>query len=435
MKSHSPVNKILVAPDSFKDCLSSEEVARFLAEGIKEADNLKEAGTNIEAGVNKEAVNLKEPGTNIEAGTRRKEINIFPVADGGEGTVSCIRFHRGGTWKELNVSDPLHRLVKSGYLVLDDEKTAVIEMASASGLELLKPEERNALKTSSHGTGELIRDALDSGLRRIILTIGGSATVDGGTGIAAALGFRFLDENDQFIDPVRGGNLTDICHINRDNVIFPFGEKKEDGQHGSFTSKSAKAAGTEIIIACDVQNVLNGQEGAARVYGPQKGADERAVVKLEEGLANLSALVREDTGFDADKHPGTGAAGGAALFLLAYGGGVLKGGFDIISELTGFTDAVRDADLVITGEGRIDTQTAYGKVVASIAAITAREKKQLILVGGILDGDKQELKERYGAEEVYSLSELAGDQGDSIKNAATYLKETARRIYILTKCI
>lgn len=427
MRSLSPVNKILIAPDSFKDCLSSEEVARFLADGIKEActnkefGNHKEADTNNEAGTNKEAGNLKVAGT-------LNEINIFPVADGGEGTISCIRYHRGGKWKELTVSDPLHRQVKSGYLVLEKEKTAVIEMASASGLELLKPEERNALKTSSYGTGELIRDALESGLRRIILTIGGSATVDGGTGIAAALGFRFLDENDQFIDPVRGGNLTDICHINRDNVIFPFGEKKEDGQHGSFTSKSAKAAGTEIIIACDVQNLLNGQEGAARVYGPQKGADERAVIKLEEGLANLSALVREDTGFDADKHPGTGAAGGAALFLLAYGAGVLKGGFDIVSELTGFSDAVRDADLVITGEGRIDTQTSYGKVVASIAAVTAREKKQLILVGGILEGDRQELRKRYGADEIYSLSELAADKGDSIKNAAIYLKDTGRAI-------
>ncbi len=371
------IRNILIAPDSFKDCLPAEEVARFLGEGIKE----------IKSGV---------------------QISVFPVADGGEGTTSCIAYHCGGTWRDIIVSDPLHRPVKSKYLVLPGQNTAVIELASASGLEMLTPPERNPLKTSTLGTGELIKDALDSGLQKIILTIGGSATVDGGTGIASALGFRFYDSNGNEMTP--SGEMNG--HIARiDNSRVHSGLSK-----------------AEIIIACDVQNILNGSEGAARVYGPQKGADKEAVAILEQGLQKLSSLILRDTGFDADKHPGTGAAGGAALFLMAYGKGKLKSGFDIVGEMTGFRDAVRNSDLVITGEGRIDTQTAYGKAVASVALVTSREKKPLILVGGLLEGDRQLMKEQYGADELYSLVDIAANREDSINNAPELLKITGRQI-------
>lgn len=368
---------ILIAPDSFKDCLSSEDTARFIGEGILQC----------------------YPEANI---------TIFPVADGGEGTASCIAYHRGGRWKELTVNDPLNRYIKSNYLILQDEDTAVVELAGASGLELLKPYERNALKTSTLGTGELIKDALDCGLNRIILTIGGSATVDGGTGIAAALGFRFYD--------------------NCGNELTPCGEDNVKISRIDKTSIHPGLSNAEIIIACDVKNLLNGDEGAARVYGPQKGADEEAVKMLEKGLENLSSLVMKDTGFDASKHPGTGAAGGASLFLLAYGNALLRGGFDIVMELTGFAEAVRSAGLVISGEGKIDSQTAYGKVVASIAEVASREKKPLILVSGILEGELQVLKEQYGATEIFFLMDHAGSREDSITNAGIYLKKTGQQI-------
>ena len=421
--------KILIAPDSFKDCLSAEEVARFLGEGIRQA--MPDA-----------------------------MITLFPVADGGEGTASCIAFHRGGTWKELTVNDPLHRPVRAQYLVLEQEMTAVIELARASGLELLYPKERNALKTSTLGTGELIRDALESGLQRIILTIGGSATVDGGTGIAAALGFRFTDKDGEEIQPC-GGNLAGIEKIETGGFYPPSGEKNGNTLSAGYYPPSGEKSGktlpggfyppsgekngntlsagaggvhpgltdAEIIIACDVQNILNGPEGAARVYGPQKGADERAVAKLEKGLRNISSLVRQETGFDADKHPGTGAAGGAALFLMAYGRGVLKSGFEIVSGLTRFEEAIRESEIVITGEGRIDTQTAYGKVVASVAAVTSRERKPLIIVAGLAEGDRQVMKDRYGAAAVYSLMDIASGREDSISNAPDYLRKIGRALF------
>jgi glycerate 2-kinase len=332
--NQNKIRKILIAPDSFKDCLTSVEVAEFLSDGIRE----------------------KSPDT---------EVLIFPVADGGEGTASCIAWHRGGTWVDTRAMDPLFREISARYLILDDGETAVIELAKASGLEILSNAERNPLYTSTFGTGQMIKDAMDRGLRKVILTIGGSATVDGGTGIASALGFRFSDQDKNIIEPVRGGNLKEICYINSESVHPAFSE-------------------TEFIIACDVQNLLNGSEGAARVYGPQKGADIPATGILEDGLKHLSAMVLANTGFDADKHPGTGAAGGASLFLLSYGKGELKKGFEIVDGLTGFTDAIGQADLVITGEGRIDSQTAYGKVVSSISLIAAKMQKPLIGVAGAL---------------------------------------------------
>jgi glycerate 2-kinase len=390
------IKKILIAPDSFKDCLPSQEVACFIAEGIRKSS----------------------PET---------KITVFPVADGGEGTASCIAWHRGGKWKELTVGDPLNRPVRSEYLLLEDENTAVIELARASGLELLGREERNALRTSTFGTGELIRDALDDRVKRIILTIGGSATVDGGTGIAAALGFRFIGKDGKEIRP-RGGNLSDIEKIDTGNFFAPSGETNGNSVRSGQTGVHQGLRDTEIIIACDVQNILNGLQGAARVYGPQKGADEKAVGILEKGLRHLSALVMKDTGFDADKYPGTGAAGGAALFLMAYGRGVLRGGFDIVGEMTGFREAVRSADLVITGEGKIDTQTAYGKAVASVAKIARIENKPLILVGGLLEGERRVLKDQYGASGIFSLMDLARNSENSIKNARQYLTETGGRI-------
>jgi glycerate 2-kinase len=370
--------KILIATDSFKDCLSSELAGKALERGIKEVC----------------------PGA---------ETTVFPVADGGEGTASCINFHRGGRWKRLDVSDPLLRPVFAEYLVLEKDNTAIIELARASGLEMLHSSERNALETSTLGTGQLIRDALDSGIGRIILTIGGSATVDGGTGIASALGFRFVDRHGRQIRPVTGGRLREIDRI-LSNDIHP------------------RLRETKITIACDVDNFLNGEEGAARVYGPQKGADADAVRILEDGLKHLSALVLKETGFDANSHPGTGAAGGASLFLLAYGNGMLRSGFEIVSELTGFPGRVKKADLIISGEGRIDRQTAYGKAVSSVARNAAENNKPFLVAGGTIEGDREFLQQQLGARGLYSVRDLAASDTDSIENASDYLRKIGKLI-------
>jgi glycerate 2-kinase len=370
--------RILIATDSFKDCLSSGSAGRALETGIK-------------------------------AACPDAETILFPVADGGEGTASCINWHRGGRWKRVAVSDPLHRPAFADYLVLDEDNTAIIELARASGLELLPSSERNALETSTFGTGQLIKDALDEGMERIILTIGVSATVDGGTGLAAALGFRFVDRHGALIDPIKGGRLMELDRILTTGIHYRLRE-------------------TEIMIACDVDNLLNGDEGAARVYGPQKGADAVAVAILEKGLKHLSKLVFRETGFDADRHPGTGAAGGASLFLLAYGKGRLHGGFDLVAELTGFPERVKKADLIITGEGRTDRQTAYGKAVSCVGRMASGNDVPFMVVSGSIEGDRESLKRELRAAGVFSVRDFAASDSDSIENAPEYLRKIGRLI-------
>ncbi len=362
---------ILVAPDSFKDCLSSFEVARLICERINET----------------------QPGL---------KTTMFPMADGGEGTIDCVHFHKGGVWRKLTVHDPLNRKIESSYLIVDEGKTAIIELAKASGLELLGTSERNALATSSYGAGELVRDAVEMGIRKIILALGGSATVDAGTGIAAALGFRFYSKSGTLIAPC-GANLTEIHAINAEN-IHPILHQ------------------VEFVVAADVQNTLNGPAGAARVFAPQKGAGSEGVAVLEKRLMHISKLLEKATSFNPDLHPGTGAAGGAALFLMAYGNCKIEKGFDVIARLTGFYNAVSKADVIISGEGKIDVQTGYGKVLSSIAGIVKSEHKVLIALAGTIKGDRAEIIKKFGLQQLFVLDRFATNRDDSIKNAAKYLK-------------
>lgn len=368
---------ILIVPDSFKDSLSAVDVTHAVQNGIKLA---------------------------------RQDINVilFPMADGGEGSTEILKYHIGGLWHWVEVHDPLRRKISTQYLLLKDRSSAVIELAKASGLELLQPHERNPLYTTTLGTGELIRDALDRKTDEIIITIGGSATVDGGTGIAAALGFRFYDKTGNIFLPT-GGTLSEIHRIDADNI------------HKGFTS-------VKWTIASDVQNFLNGPEGAARIYGPQKGADPDAVEKLADGLQHISVLIKNETGFTADKHNGTGAAGGAALFLMAYGNTELQSGFDILADLTHLQPMVDSADIVISGEGRIDEQTKYGKVVSSIARHTAKSGKPLIVVCGVVEGNVDKIKKSLDIIELFSISSRATDKDDSMKNAKKYLEEIGTEI-------
>ncbi len=368
---------ILLCPDSFKDCLSAIDVTQALLNGIK----------------------------SIKSDSK---VMLFPMADGGEGTSDILNYHLSGRWQQCAVHDPLQRIIDSRYLLLNDRNTAIIELAKASGLELLKSTERNPLHTTTLGTGELIRDALDNNITEIILTIGGSATVDGGTGIAAALGFRFIDKNGKEFTPV-GGTLQNVSRIDTTNL------------HPSFNK-------IKWVIASDVKNVLNGPEGAAAVYGPQKGADENAVTILAQGLEHLSNCIEADTGFAADNHTGTGAAGGAALFLMAYGNASLQSGFDIIDELTRFQSAVASASLVITGEGKLDSQTQYGKVVSSISHHTRKMKVPLIVVCGATRDDPETIAKNLEIHQLYIIRNRAKNDEDSMKNAHQYLEEIGTEI-------
>ena len=368
---------ILIAPDSFKDCLPAIDVARALYNGIK----------SIRPDM---------------------QVILFPMADGGEGTSDILDYHLSCRWENFAVNDPLQRPIQSGYLMLTDRDIAVIELAKASGLELLTMEERNPLHTNTLGTGELIRAALDNDVNEITLSIGGSATVDGGTGIAAALGFTFYNyQGEKFIPS--GNTLHKISRIDTAAVHHSFHE-------------------TKWIIASDVQNILNGPEGAAVVYGPQKGADAHAVKILADGLSHLAEIIERDTGFSADQHPGTGAAGGAALFLMAYGNATLRSGFDTIAELTGFHSAIDSASLVITGEGKLDAQTKYGKVVSSIAHHTNNKEIPLIVVCGTTKDDPAEIAKSLHIAQLYSLRDRAKNDDDSIKNAKRYLKQIGEDI-------
>jgi len=368
---------ILIVPDSFKDSLPAVDVTYALRNGIESV---------------------------------RENVNVilFPMADGGEGSTEILKYHIGGMWHWLEVHDPLQRKINTNYLLLKDRNSAVIELAKASGLELLQPPDRNPLHTTTLGTGELMHDALDRKTGEIILTIGGSATVDGGTGIAAALGFRYYDKSGKAFLPT-GGTLSEIHRIDADSI------------HKAFTS-------VRWTIACDVQNILNGPEGAARIYGPQKGADPEAVQKLADGLEHISMLIKNETGFTADKHHGTGAAGGAALFLMAYGNTKLQSGFDILAGLTHLQPVIDSADIVISGEGRIDEQTKYGKVVSSIARHTAKSGKPLIVVCGIVEGSVHTIKKNLGIIEIFSVSSRAMDKTDSLTNAKKYLEEIGSEI-------
>ena len=329
---HLPIRKILIAADSFKGSLSSAGVARAASLGVRRA----------------------LPGC---------EAVEIPVADGGEGFTDAMLAARGGERHSLTVSDPLGRSVEATYGILPDG-TAVIETAAASGLPLLKLEDRNPLLTSTFGTGELIRDALDKGCRDILLGLGGSATHDAGTGLLSALGFRFLDADGQVLTGC-GANLERIRTIDR-SAIYPVLES------------------VRFTAACDVQTRFCGPEGAAATFAPQKGADAAAVERLERGTTSFAEVIAHSGPHSGLDLPGSGAAGGLGGALAALLGARLESGIDLVLDASGFDALLQDADLVITGEGRIDAQTASGKAVWGVLQRARRAGVPVIAICGRL---------------------------------------------------
>lgn len=322
-----------VAPDSYKGSLSSPEVCRIVTAAWKEH-------------------------------YPEDMLVSFPLADGGEGTVEALVNSTGGKWKHCRVSDPLGRPVDASWGLLGDGKTAVIEMAAASGLYLLESAERNPLFTSTFGTGQLIKDALDSGCRRVIIGIGGSATIDGGAGMAAALGVDLLDLNGAALVP--GGRF--LAHLN--NI-------SQEKMHSLIPE-------TEFIVACDVDNPLCGPEGASVVYGPQKGAAPEMVDELDGALLHYAEIIKRDLETDVLDVPGAGAAGGLGAGVMAFLKARLRPGVELVMEYSGFQEwlAKETVDLVITGEGEINNQTVRGKVPVGVSRLAQKHGVPVIALVG-----------------------------------------------------
>ena len=368
--------KILIAPDSFKDCLSARGVAAALAKGIR----------SILPDV---------------------DCMLIPMADGGEGTVESVTDATRGKRIALNVMDPLMRETSSFYGITGDGQTAVIEMAAASGIELLKVEERNPWITSTFGTGQLIKDALDRGVRKILLGIGGSATNDGGAGMAQALGVKFSGKTEA-VSVQGGGALAELEQVHMEDL-------------------DPRIRQTEILVACDVSNPLTGPQGASAVYGPQKGADEEMVQKLDRNLVHMAGLIREHLGKEISEIPGAGAAGGLGAGLMAFLDARLMKGFDMIAGVVGLEERIRGADLVITGEGRMDAQTRFGKTPFGVAQMAQKYGKPVIGVAGSLDEDADILYE-LGFDLLMPIQEKPGDLEYSLKNGQLLLERTGERM-------
>ena len=332
--------RILVAPQEFKGSLTAVEAARAIQAGIR-------------------AVHHDD------------EVDLAPVADGGPGTVEAIVQAGRGRTSIARVDGPLGAPVDARWGRIDDGSCAVIEMAAASGLSLLSQRELDPRRASTHGTGQLIRHAIDAGVERILIGVGGSATNDGGAGMAESLGAVLLDERGRRLPP-GGAALAHLARIDCSQL-------------------DPRLANARIRVLCDVQNPLLGPEGASAIYGPQKGADSAGVAELDRALANYAAILERDLDARVAKIPGAGAAGGLAAGLIAFGGATLQSGFDAVAEAVKLRERVRKADLVITGEGRLDTQSAYGKTTAGVAQLARAAGIPCLAVVGLLEGDPQSL--------------------------------------------
>jgi len=370
------VYKILIAPDSFKESLSATQVAFAISEGIKKV--IPDA-----------------------------EIACIPMADGGEGTVEAVVTATNGKLIPTNSVDALNRPIESYYGVLGDGKTAVIEMAAASGLELLSPEERNPLITSTYGTGILLKAAMDAGYTDIILGIGGSATNDGGAGLAQALGYNLQDKDGNEIDP-GGGSLNKVCQIGTSNV-------------------HPQLRNVRIKVACDVRNPLLGASGATRVYGPQKGADPEMLETLETNMTNYAQILELTFGTKFADIPGAGAAGGLGAGLMAFCNAEIVSGFELISQITSLESKIQSANLIFTAEGKIDSQTAYGKTISGIAHLGKKYGVPVVALAGIVSDDLTELYEQ-GVTSVFAIADRPMSLEESKSRAVELLSGISEQI-------
>lgn len=382
--------KIVIVADKFKGSLTSPEVAAIIGEGLRKGSSLE------------------------------LEIKSIPIADGGDGFLDAISRTVACEKHDAMVFDPLGRKIKSGFLM--SEGRAIIEMAKASGLHLLNPKEYNPLKTTTYGLGELIKKAIEAGAREILVGIGGSATNDCGTGMLQALGYNFLDNKGRAVvagpeEFMNGSLLESVCTVD-DSMVDPSFHK------------------VKITVACDVSNPLLGNEGATYVYGPQKGASERQLEILEEGAKNFSSVTERHLGFsssflcdsqsyigfDMSDFPGAGAAGGVGFAFKAYLNAELLPGWGVVAEITHAQKAIEQADLVITGEGRLDAQSLSGKLVEGISHLARQYNKPLWVFCGenklsVAQSNKLHI------DKIFSIYEEAKNLNNSISRASEILRK------------
>ena len=367
--------RVLVAPQAFKGSLDAVDVAAAIARGLRR--------------VWPDAI-----------------IDELPLADGGEGTVRALVRATGGALHIARVHDPLGREIDAEWGTLGDGKTAVVEMAAASGLPLLRDDERDPLLTSTRGTGELILEAAASGAHRIVIGIGGSATNDGGSGMARALGYRFLDKEGRDL-PEGGAALARLHHL--------------EGQTDPRLVRPA------IEVACDVRNPLLGDLGASAVYGPQKGATPATVRELDGALARFADVVEAFVGRAVRDVPGAGAAGGLGAGLLAFLDARLRSGADIVLEAARFADRASKADLVVTGEGRVDAQSAYGKLTQAVTEAARRAKVPVAAIaGGTATG--YEALFAAGLDALELITDRPMPLAEAMAQAATLVEGAAERL-------
>jgi glycerate kinase len=339
----------------------------------------------------------------------KSELVALPLADGGEGTVEALVLATGGAIKSAVVLDPLWREITASFGMLGDGETAVIEMAAASGLPLLKPSEQKPLETTSYGTGELIHAALECGCTRCIIGLGGSATVDCGAGMLQALGIKFFRADGSLIAPgCDGGDLREIERI--DASAF-----------------DARVGGCRFLVASDVKNPLLGAAGAARVFAPQKGASRSDVEQLEANLGHFAALIEGATGKDVRDVAGAGAAGGLGAALLAFFNSEVHLGIDIVLAFTRFAERIRGAELIMTGEGQIDYQTAYGKTCSGVARVAAEAGVPVFAIVGAI-GERVEEMKAMGISEIVAISHMAKSLDESFSRASELIALAAEEV-------
>ena len=365
--------KIILAPDKFKNSLTGLEFCKAVEAGIKSV----------------------MPNVSLVK---------LPLADGGDGTIEVANYYLKGKVVSIEVNNPFFEPVMASYLYADDSKTAFIEMAEASGLKLLKRKEFDCKKATTLGTGDMIVDALNKGAKNIILGIGGSATNDCGIGMATALGYRFLDENEKEVKPI-GANLAKIKSINVTNV------------HPNISEVSFK-------VACDVTNPLYGKNGAAHIYAAQKGAKARDIEMLNEGLKSFSKIIKVVFGIDAQTIQGAGAAGGMGIASKIFLKGTLERGIQLIKELAQFDEQLEYADWIITGEGKLDTQTMSGKTIQGVLSSAKAKQIKVAAFCGAIDLDEKDAKD-FGIEYTDAVIKYSKNINDAMCNSKDYVEKMA----------
>lgn len=373
--------KIVIAPDSYKESLSAPDVARVIEKGFRE---------------------IFPDATYVRV----------PLADGGEGTVEAMIAATQGNERHARVAGPLNTPVDAVWGLSGDGSTAFIEMAAASGLALVPHEKRDPLLTTSYGTGELITQALDHGAKSIVIGIGGSATNDGGVGMMQALGVHFLDSDNQEIGR-GGGSLHQLAQIDISGI-------------------DPRLADCTVRVACDVTNPLIGPQGASRVFGPQKGATETMITTLDDNLAHYAEVIARTFDVDVKQFPGAGAAGGMGAALKVFLHAELRRGIDVVTQALHLEDQIHDCTLVVTGEGRLDSQSVNGKVPVGVASIAKKYDKPVIAIAGSLHPDV-DVVYQHGIDAIFSVLSALSTREEAFSGASDNIYRTARNVAAMVK--